>query len=295
VNSNDDRTLRLLRQVDALTAVGGTTTARFDTIREGWRQAKALTLLDHDEHRAAILAAVLAGDGDAILAAYDGYALARARHDGRELVHRLDRQVADQLRAAYAPVAAANYAVVAAAFDAAAAELAKDVALVDPDRDPTTLLGASAAVRTAYAHVAAPAAALDDLLELLHLAATLAGANLSLPDLKAADECFALVVDRGEVPLRAAWQAWDSKGRVGRWSALVLAGCTIRAVPLEQAQPQRRARDLIQRGVPTGTGRWKLEMVDPEEEPENPPEELSEHDKLALRHQRRESGRPGGR
>ena len=50
-----------------------------------------------------------------------------------------------------------------------------------------------------------------------------------------------LTVDANSASHQAVWSTWEGRGRCGRWSFLLATGAIIRACPIDEVQPFRRA------------------------------------------------------
>ena len=176
--------------------------------------------------------------------------------------NRVQAAVLVQLRGAYASAAAANYTKAAALFNAAATTFTASAEAVDVEAVAEEVLDTHDEQRQAWAAAPVQARELDQLLEVLALAAELAGHPI------VNDAQFSLVVDDTGVPRREAWQAWDTNaGRCGRWAALLAVGCQLRAHPdLNTFAPDPRPAPMEERWHATGRGQFTRELVDPEEE-----------------------------
>ena len=165
-----------------------------------------------------------------------------------------------QLRGAYASAAATNVTKAGAAFNAAATTFAAAHDAVGVESDAEEVLHGDEQARQAWADAPVLARELDQLLDVLVLAGSLAGHHIST------DAQFSLVVDATGVPRRTAWQAWDAEGgRCGRWSALLATGCQLRAHPdLDTFAPDPRPAPMEERWHATGRGQFTRELVDPE-------------------------------
>jgi hypothetical protein len=174
--------------------------------------------------------------------------------------NRVQAAVLAQLRTTYAAAAASNYTKAATAFNAAAATFTTSAEAVDVEAVAEEVLDRHDEQRQAWAAAPVQARELDQLLEVLALAAELAGHPI------VNDAQYTLVVDDAGVPRREAWAAWDtSTGRCGRWSALLAVGCQLRAHPLDGFTPGTRPAPLEERWTAESRGVFVRELVDPEE------------------------------
>src|SRR5262249_22528557 len=86
---------------------------------------------------------------------------------------------------------------------------------------------------------------------------------------------IALSVNVTDQHRRRVWEAWESTGGCGRWSALHAAGLAIRALPADQLdafEPYRSPKPLQEQLVPISPmGTYENVVVDPED-PQLPPE-----------------------
>lgn len=237
----------------------------------GWVELRErMTATPSDTMLARYVAAVVDSDPDADLAALRAGALAEATAaptDVAAVNNAVRAAVARRLRDLYTPVAETSYAQVAALFDAAAAKLAAAIAIVDPDADPAVVVGADNKTRQAWADCSIAAAELDRLLPALQAAAELCGVTTS-----SREALLALTVDPGALHRRRVWEAWDTtRGRAGRWAALLALGATVRACPAITAlEPYRRPKPMEEHWERTGRGTHKRHIVDPEDRPAEP-------------------------
>ena len=140
----------------------------------------------------------------------------------------------------YSGHARKNHQKLAEQFNTAAEELTGIMAIVDVERDATTMVDAPEDQRQAW--IAAPliAAKLDSLLPAIAAAAELAGMSTK-------DEAvqLALAIDPACAHRRRLWEAWSAKGRTGRWSAILKAGAKIHADQLDRVTAYRHPRPLV--------------------------------------------------
>lgn len=198
--------------------------------------AAVTELREHGTGRASedLQAAVLAGDLEAAEKALQALAAARAlAADGdawSQLLHRVSREQ----HAAYAAVAADNYAAVAEWYGESAARLAAACSQIDPATDAASILNAAAKVRTSWEQAGPLGEEAAARLEVLATAARIAGKRLTSPlDL----------LERGDddgAHRRPLWEAWeDSTRRGGRLAALAVIGVDIAPRALEDVAPYR--------------------------------------------------------
>lgn len=179
---------------------------------------------------------------------------------------------------AYAPVAQKNYRLLADRFTALGATFTELAATVDPEAEPRDMVQADDDRRQAWVRAEITAAELDRQLLPLAAAAQLAGIRLGAPNRNAPGSwneppapgaLLALTVHTDGIHRRRMWEAWQSTGRCGRWTALVALGAQIQAHPLDGFEHYREPRPLIyrQQQVP-GAPRGDIENVvlDPEDE-----------------------------
>ncbi len=179
---------------------------------------------------------------------------------------------------AYAPEAMKIYRRLADQFDALADEFAQLANLVDCEADPRDMVSASDEQRQAWLNAELRAASLDGALPPLAAAAQLAGIRLDAPNLQgdgwwhaklSAGALLALTVHTDGLHRRRVWEAWESTGRCGRWTALVSLGAHIEAHSLDGFEPYREPRPLIHRqqqvpGAPLGN--VENLVLDPEDD-----------------------------
>lgn len=175
----------------------------------------------------------------------------------REVDEAVKNAVRRRCREVYGEVAADVYAEVAKRFDVAAAELTKCCKVISPEADPAEVVTADDKTRKAYTDGQAAAKELSELVDLLQIAAELAGAERPHSDQPASSELHDVGIDQMQLGLtvrfdghvRRLWEAWSSNGaRTGtQWSAMLELGATIKAAPLDEYEPQRRAKPLLER------------------------------------------------
>lgn len=130
----------------------------------------------------------------------------------------------------YATVAAANYKVVAAQYNAVATEFTDAAALVDFDALAELYVGAEPDKANAYLNASKFAERLDAAVSLLADAAALAGHEGTNTD----GGKLALATDPSVKTTGNLWTAWaQSEGKIGKWGALLEAGATLHAAPLD--------------------------------------------------------------
>jgi hypothetical protein len=169
------------------------------------------------------------------------------------------RAVLARLIEFYSKVAASNYAKVAKKFDGVAANFTDVAGCCDPEGDAASMVEAPDETRASWLNAAIFANKLDRVVPIVRAAASLANVPSSAHrDLGVADACLLpLVCDPGELHRRRVWEAFATKGRCGRWSALTALGATIRAWPateLDSFQPYSQPRPLERRVRPAGDG-----------------------------------------
>lgn len=248
--------------VGVLAGVGIEPPAGWQELRDRFTDNPGATMLDR------YIRAVVDGDPKADLIALRAAALAESTAgsaDRAAVSNAVKKAVGSRLRDLYAPVAGANYTVVAKLFDTAATQLTTAVAVVDPDADPASIVTADAKTRTSWADAAIAAAELTRLTPVLQAAAELCGVATGTPE-----HIFALTVDAEGVHRRKAWEAFKTTtGRCGRWGALVAVGARIRAhQPITELQPYRQPKPMEEKWENTGRrGSHRRIVVDPEDLP----------------------------
>lgn len=249
-----------LRDVETITAAGGSTTTEYNRLVERWREFN-----QESTARADLIDALTGKASMKEVRALHAEALvqsvgAQARADVR---NRTADAVFTPIYAEYKKVAAANYETFRAQFNKLAQDFTKLCTTVDPDADPVTLMEASDAQRRAWAAAAVEYTRLDAMLPVLSLAAKHAGIPVTTND-----ALFGLTVDAGKAHRRRAWEAWDNENnsRGGRWAALIKAGATLAAPALEDHKPYPRPEPLYWKQEVTNSGGIRQFEVDPADE-----------------------------
>lgn len=228
----------LRANINTVTAAGGSVTAEHERIDTRWQD-----FMNRDKTAAARLADAIIGTEPAeqvnLLAG-----LALAEQTGTVQVAAVNEAVAAQvfpaLRLEYNKVAAANYDALREAFNTTAKEFTAACNTVDPDAEPAELMDATDAHRKAWTTAAYLAPKLTAQIPALITAAKLAGAIIT-----GNDDQLPLTANPGDQHRRRIWEAWDTtEGRAGKWAALIKAGATIEARPLEQFKSYRRPADM---------------------------------------------------
>jgi hypothetical protein len=143
--------------------------------------------------------------------------------------------------------------------------------VIDPETEAAEMVGASDKHRRSWLDADILARQLTALIGPLFAAARLTG---TVPETAGRDNggkdavLLPLVCDPGGAHRRRCWEAWEAKGRCGRWSALVALGVRLRGWPadhLDTFQPYRPARPLEERFEPVALGVSERHMVDPED------------------------------
>jgi hypothetical protein len=236
-----------LASIDALIAQGASVTDTFTKTRAGWKAANSdPTTADLE---AKILEAIGTGDAGKVEAAMLAAQLAKA--DRSQIRGRIARGVLPALRAAYAGTSADNYAAIAKAFDEAAGRLATCASKVDAELDAGKVVALSDEQRTAWMDAGVIAKEVDRLLAVLLEAAALAG----IPDTDSnLGTRIALATDPGSAHRRRVHESWASKGRCGRWPALLALGVKLRAATLEGFEPYADPAPITIRQVSVAMG-----------------------------------------
>jgi len=236
-----------LASVDAMLAQGGVVGDAFEKVRAGWSAA----CFDPAEQdlQALALEAIKTGDTEAVDRAMTRCAVAELGNSHTR--SRLARAVLPALRAAYAESAAANYASFAKRYDEAAGRLTKCAAVVDITLDADRVVAFDAKQRGAWMDAAVITKEVDRLLAVLVDAATLAG-------IRDADSHvgtrIAMACDPGTAHRRRVFEAWASKGRCGKWAALLALGVTLRAATLDGFAPYADPAPITMRQVSVAMG-----------------------------------------
>lgn len=211
--------------------------------------------------------AVVTGDRKADLTVLRALALgetAAAPTHRATVDNALRAHVLRALRALYRPAQFENYTVAATLFDGAATAFTAAAGRIDPEAAAEELITAPEPQRQAWTAALLAAHNLDATLPVLAAAADLAGVPIRTPE-----ATIALTVDATGVHRRRLWESWDSVGhRCGRWSALLAAGATLRALPdLANFQSYRRPEPMQEQWVSVGRGASQRRVVDPEDTP----------------------------
>ena len=164
------------------------------------------------------------------------------------------------LRAAYAPQAVKNYTKLAEQYDAAAAEFVRLAQIIDPETDAKNLVSADEETRRAWLEAEMVAGKLDALTSILADAAILAGVNVN-----SEPAMIGLLTDPRTAHRRRVYEAWNSNGRCGKWSALVALGVDLRAANLDEHRPYREPRPLEIQHIRGNIGVRSV-TIDPEDD-----------------------------
>lgn len=164
----------------------------------------------------------------------------------------------------YAPQAPGNYDRVRAAWQEQATTLTRLAATVNLEEDAAALVSADDTQRHAWLEAAVVAARLDTLASVLFDAATLAGHPVTTDG----DKIGALITTNG-AHRRRVFEAFNSNGRCGKWSALIALGCDLDAKGLDALTTYREPRPMETRQEHTGIG-VRQYQADPEDEDYQP-------------------------
>ena len=164
------------------------------------------------------------------------------------------------LRAAYAPQAAKNYSKIAEQYDAAVAEFVRLAGIIDPETDAKNLVSADENTRRAWLEQELIAGKLNTLSPILADAAILAGTNVN-----SEPAMIGLLTDPRSAHRRRVYEAWNSNGRCGRWSALVALNVDLRAADLDEHRPYREPRPLEVQHIRGNIGVRSV-TIDPEDD-----------------------------
>ncbi|PPJ03334.1 hypothetical protein C5E51_28090 [Nocardia nova] len=137
------------------------------------------------------------------------------------------RRIAVALIKEYATTAEANIQTIADQFDTAYARFLELASAIDPETPPERLVGQPMEVQTAWLESAEVSARLETLLRALKAAVGLAGVHNLNND---AEVSLVAPTDAVGMHKRAVWDAWNTDGRCGRWSALAAADIEVRAI-----------------------------------------------------------------
>ena len=164
------------------------------------------------------------------------------------------------LRAAYAPQAVKNYTKIAEQYDSAAAEFTRLADIIDPETDAKNLVSADENTRRAWLEAELIAGKLDALTTILADAAILAGTNVN-----SEPAMIGLLTDPRTAHRRRVWEAWNSNGRCGKWSALLALNVDLRAADLDEHTPYREPRPLEVQHIRGNIGVRSV-TIDPEDD-----------------------------
>ena len=164
------------------------------------------------------------------------------------------------LRAAYAPQAVKNYAKLAEQYNSAAAEFVRLADIIDPETDAKNLVSADEDTRRAWLEQELIAGKLDALAPILADAALLAGTNTN-----GKPAMIGLLTDPKSAHRRRVWEAWNSNGRCGKWSALIALSVDLRAANLDEHTPYREPRPLETQHIRGAIGVRSV-TIDPEDD-----------------------------
>lgn len=168
-----------------------------------------------------------------------------------------------RLRELYDEVAVPNYQKVAKQFDAVAAKFTKAARTVDPRSTADQVIELAPAVQQAWRDGRELAVELERVSIILRTALLLTGIPhpaqgipTSSEAYRAAEQSFriGLCCDTAGLHRRRVWEA-DAEG----WAALVAAGVTLRAQPVDTFEPYRVPQQMMERRHADGT----VELVDP--------------------------------
>ena len=164
------------------------------------------------------------------------------------------------LRAAYAPTAVKNYARIAKEYNSTAAEFVRLAGIIDPETDARSLVSADEDTRRAWLEQELIAGKLNTLSPILADAAILAGTNVN-----SEPAMIGLLTDPRSAHRRRVYEAWNSNGRCGRWSALVALNVDLRAADLDEHRPYREPRPLEVQHIRGNIGVRSVQ-IDPEDD-----------------------------
>ncbi|HYB34400.1 MAG TPA: hypothetical protein VEF72_00395 [Mycobacterium sp.] len=195
--------------------------------------------------------------------------------------------ILQRMQEVYRPVATEQYGKVVDVFDSAANKFTAAAQVINPETPAAEMVGASDELRRNWLDADILARQLTTLIGPLHAAARLTG---TVPESAGRDGggkdavLLPLVCDPGELHRRRVWEAWEAKGRCGRWSALVAHGVRLRGWPADQLEafgPYRPAKPLEERYEPVALGISERHLVDPEDPSYQEPEPVKPRRALA--------------
>ena len=240
-----------LRDVDTIVGQGGAVSDAFGKIRAGWTAATTDSTAGELERK--ILEAI--ATGDALVVEQAMTVAAAATITRSKIRERVARGVVPALRTAYAESASGNYSTIAKRFDAAAARFVACASATDVTAPAERIVALDAKSRETWMDAETAAAELDAVLAALVNAANLAGiATTDRSGGFLTGSLIALATDPGASHRRRVFEAWASKGRCGRWAALLSAGATLKAATLAGFEPCADPAPITIRQVPTNLG-----------------------------------------
>ena len=164
------------------------------------------------------------------------------------------------LRAAYAPAAVKNYAKLAEEYNSTAAEFVRLADIIDPETDAKNLVSADEETRRSWLAADMIAGKLDTLASTMADAAILAGTSID-----SEPAMIGLLTDPRTAHRRRVWEAWNSNGRCGKWSALIALDVDLRAADLDEHTPYREPRPLEVQHIRGNIGVRSV-TIDPEDD-----------------------------
>lgn len=185
------------------------------------------------------------------------------------VINRVRAEVLPKLEAIIAEHSDAIFNAVADGYDAIAEKFTAAARLADPESDAETMVNANAKQRAAWSEAPVLAAQLDEVIPAVQAAAKLCGADG--PDNTLT--LLPLVIDPDGCHRRVVWEAFNSTGRAGRWSAVVAADIPIRCHRDPAAiEPYRLCKPFEERSS-TRNGEHRTYWVDPEDDGYQAPEQ----------------------
>ena len=277
-----------LQNVERIVASGGEIPDDFRAIAEAWRAVG----IDAARAVQAVEQAVASGASpETVQSATLAAATTQTAGAVAGVRKRIAPAVLRALGAAYQPVGRSNYNAIARLFDEAAGRFTACAEKAPVAQGPESVVGVPSKVGQAWIEAADHAAELDRLLPLLSLSAEMTGAisDKGGDDARMDDWHLGLCCDPGTAHRRRLWEAWESRGRVGRWGALLALGCTIRAADLGTFAFYRRPKPMETRTQRVGPG-YRQYKVDPEDADFKP---LESNPKSTIEKQRDAENRAG--
>lgn len=262
------------KATSALTATG-VTSPELDRIRGVWEAFNASS--DGSPHADRLAAAILDGADPDQIHQLHAAALAEAAATSvhaASVVNHVAAPLNQAARAAWADVQGTVMTAAKARYEKAVKTFTKHAAVVDPELDANAVVKLNTAERNAWLGAQEAAGELQTAADLLVLVASVSGR----PDTP--EHVLSLVCTPGEHHRRKVWDAYETKGKTGRWGALHALGVTLEAGDTD-TPAYRKPRPVEQRQVAVARGITRLVTVDPED-----PDQLAAEGKPQPGHRR---------